>query len=185
MISRQYIMRAHLLLAGFILPIAILYFVSGALYTIDIKGSVKRQTFKLQLETPFTPNLDYLVQVTQQALKERQIEQPEGDPVLKKKRSGYELRWGDMTTVITLRPSNNVHTATLTVRQRSLLTQVMRIHRAEAGILFKVLAVVMVCGLIAMFATGVQMARHIPALRRPLVIAVTAGLLTFITLLLL
>lgn len=184
MISRYQIMRAHMLLAGFLLPIAIIYFVSGALYTLDIKGHVEKQTIRLRLKQPFTPDLDRLTRLTKKTLLERKLPQPDGEPALRKKRGVYELRWDDLAHVVTLVPGHDARTVTLTVRKRSLLTQIMRIHRAEAGTMFKILAVILALGLVVMFATGVQMAQAIPRLRRPVLLAIAGGLVTFLTLLL-
>ncbi len=50
MFKRSKIIRWHMLLAIFLLPLALIYFISGALYTLDIKGSIQKETFSLQLE---------------------------------------------------------------------------------------------------------------------------------------
>lgn len=184
MISRLRIMQAHMLLAGFFLPIAIIYFVSGALYTLDIKGHVKKQEITLQLERLFTPDLERLTALTRQALVERELPLPGGEATLTKKHGAYELRWDDLARVVTLAPGHDMHSALLTVRERSPLTQIMRIHRAEAGTTFKVLAVIMAAGLVIIFSTGVFMARTMPKLRRPILIAILSGLSTFLVLIL-
>lgn len=182
MISRYRIMQAHMLLAGFLLPIAIIYFVSGALYTLDIKGHVEKQKITLQLESPFTPDLERLTALTKQALLARQLPLPDGEATLRKKHGSYELRWGGLAHVATLTSGHKPRSALLTFRERSPLTQIMRIHRAEAGTTFKVLAIIMAVGLVIIFSTGVFMARTMPKLRRPILLAVAAGLSTFLML---
>lgn len=57
--------------------------------------------------------------------------------MLRKRRESYELRWDDLAHVVTLTPGHDAVTATLTLKERSTLTQVMRIHRAEVGAVFK------------------------------------------------
>ncbi len=172
-----------MLLAGFLLPMAIIYFVSGALYTLDVKGHIEKQEIALQLEQPFVPDLEKLTAVVEQALLARQLPLLDGEAVLRKKRSAYELRWDGLSRVVTLVPGRDARTATLTIKERSLLTQIMRIHRAEAGIAFEVLAVTLAAGLVVIFSTGVLMAHNIPKLRRPVQLAVVAGLTTFLALL--
>jgi len=185
MIDRYQIMRIHVLLAGFLLPVAIVYFAGGALYTLGIKGHIEKQQIVLQLDQPLEPNLDQLTQLVTQALQERKLPLPGGEPVLRKKRGSYELRWDDLEYLVTLAPDrkNALH-ADLTVRERSLLTQVMRIHRAEAGSSFKVLTIILVIGLTAIFASGIYMAQSIPRLRRPMLISILAGTATFLVLIL-
>lgn len=185
MISRLRVMQAHMLLAGFFLPIAIIYFVSGALYTLDIKGHVKKQEITLQLSQPFTPDLERLTALTRQSLVERELPLPGGEATLRKKHGAYELRWDDLANAVTMVSGRDIYSAILTVRERSPLTQIMRIHRAEAGTTFKVLAVIMAAGLVIIFSTGVFMARTMPKLRRPIVIAIVSGVGTFLALLLL
>lgn len=173
-----------MLLAGFFLPIAIIYFVSGALYTLDIKGHVEKKEFTLQLKRPFSPDLDRLTSLTKEALTERKLPLPGGEATLRKRHGIYELRWDDLAHVVTLIPGRDENTALLTVRERSLLTQIMRIHRAEAGTIFKMLALVMAAGLVIIFSTGVFMARTMPKLRRPILIAIVSGVVTFLMLIL-
>lgn len=175
MINRFRIMQVHMLLAGFLLPIAILYFIGGALYTLDIKGHIKKQVITLQLQQPFEPNLETLARTARAALSARDLPLPDGEPVLKRKHGTYELEWSDLGHRVTLKPGRDIHTVRLTVRERDLLTQIMRIHRAEAGGLFKFLAILLVIGLMAILATGVYMAQSIPKLRRPFYLALTFG----------
>ena len=85
MISRYRIMQMHMLLAGFLLPIAIIYFISGALYTLDIKGHIEKQKITLHLEKPFTPDLERLTELTKAALLQRDLPLPDGEPVLRKR----------------------------------------------------------------------------------------------------
>jgi len=184
MIKRYRIMQAHMLLAGFLLPIAILYFISGALYTLDIKGHIAKQQITLQLAQPFTPDLDRLTQITRQALLARKLPLPGDEPTLRKRHGTYELRWADLAHVVTLIPGRDTQTALLTVRERSLLTQIMRIHRAEAGTTFKVLAICLAAGLVIIFSTGAFMARTMPKLRRPILFAILSGSATFLVLML-
>lgn len=174
-----------MVLAGFLLPIAILYFISGALYTLEIKGHIEKKAITLRLERPFTPDIERLTQITEKALLERKLPLPKAEPLLRKRRGAYELRWNDLAHVVTLTPGRDAFTATLTLKERSTLTQVMRIHRAEAGIVFKALAIIMAVGLIMLFATGIYMALVIHRLRRPLLIAIVGGIVTFLTLLVL
>ncbi len=184
MINRYQIIRIHMLLAAFLLPIAIMYFISGALYTLDIKGHIDKQEIILQLKQPFAPNLDFLTQVTKKSLLERKVPLPTGEPTLKKRHGTYELRWGDLEHVVKLQPTHDTMTAKLTIKERSFLTQIMRIHRAQAGSVFKVFAIILVIGLIIMFATGIYMAQAVPKLRQPAILAIAIGLLTFLGLIL-
>lgn len=175
MINRFQIMQVHTLLAGFLLPLALLYFIGGALYTLDIKGHIKKQSYTLQLQKPFEPNLDQLMKVAEAALLERGLPTPKGEPLLRRKHGAFVLEWSGLRYRVTLMPDKVERRAHLVFRERDLLTQMMRIHRAEAGGAFKILAIILVVGLVTVLFSGIYMAQSVPRLRRPFYLALTFG----------
>lgn len=178
-ISRYQIIQVHMLLAAFLLPLALMYFISGALYTLDIKGHIKKQKVILQLEQPFSPNLDVLTQVAKRGLIHKGFPLPSGEPMLKKKKGVYELRWSDLKYAVKLHSTRDPMVAKLTVKKRSFLTQIMRIHRAEAGSVFRFFTLLLVSGLLIIFISGIYMALKIPKFRKPTFLAMGLGLITF------
>lgn len=185
MISRLWIIKIHMLLAASLLPVTIIYLIGGALYSLDIKGSIHKQVFSLQLKQPLTPNLDQLELLVTKQLLEKKLPLPSGEPVLKKKRGSYEFRWNSLAYVAILTPSRDDYAASLTFKERSLLTKIMRIHRAQAGSVFKVFSITLVVGLIFIFASGIYMAQSVPKFRRPMLVATFSGLAVFLLLLIL
>lgn len=180
MFKRSNIIRWHMLLASFLLPLALIYFISGALYTLDIKGSIQKETFSIELEKPFKPDLEILTLALTQALNEKKLFIPDANPILKKQKSHYKLKWSDLKYSVTAVATKHSKVVKVTHRQRSLLTQLMRIHRAEAGSVFKVFSLILVIGLILLFASGVYMALSISHYKRSSLLAMFFGLLTFI-----
>jgi len=59
--DRSTLMKIHALLAAFILPAAVMFFVTGALYTWGIKGDYDTTTHKINLEKPLQGELSELV----------------------------------------------------------------------------------------------------------------------------
>jgi len=178
--SRYKIVQLHMLLASFLLPVAVLYFISGALYTLGIKGGVSKKTFTVALEKPFEPNLELLAQVATTALGERELVLPGGDPYLKRTKKGYRFRWDDLRYSVTMVASRGNRTVDITYRERSVLTQIMRIHRAEAGSKLKIVSIVSVIGLLFVFLTGFYMAYTVPKFRNPSLAATALGFLTLL-----
>lgn len=174
-INRLLIIKIHAVLACFFMPLAILYFISGALYSFDIKGHIDKQVYSIVLNHPFTPDLAQLTETIKSALTERHQLPPKGNPIITKKQNSYEFRWGDLKRLVILHPTNDPLEAELIVRQRSPLTQVMRLHRADAGKLLRLLSLCMVISLIVILASGVYLAVGIPRLRRPVLVALAAG----------
>lgn len=178
--KRISVMQLHVLPAGFLLPLACLFFVSGLLYTLDIKGSVDKQKIELPLAQPFKPDLETLMQLTSRALLQRQLPVPDGEPSIKKNKKGvFVFRWNSLARSATIKAKRNDQNLTLVYRQRSLLTRVMRIHRAEAGVLFQAFSTLLAVGLMAVLFSGVYLALGIPRLRLPLLISVTMGTTLF------
>lgn len=113
--------------------------------------------FRPKLEQGFVPDIEILLKLSEKALLERSLVMPLGDVTLKKKKIHYELRWGDLKYAVTVQQTKAPTSVPLTYRKRDLLTQIMRVHRAEAGSVFKVIAVMLMVGHSLMVASGIYM----------------------------
>jgi PepSY-associated TM region len=174
-IQRMSIIKLHAILACFFMPMALLYFLSGALYSFDIKGNVDKQVYTVALNRPFAPDLAQLSESVTMALVEHKLSLPKGNPVIRKRRGAYEYHWGDLKRTVVVQPTDDLLKVQLTYRQRSPLTQLMRVHRAEAGSLIKTLSLGMVVALIFILGSGVFLAVGMPKLRRTALLALGAG----------
>jgi len=174
---RMLIMKIHAILACFFMPLAILYFISGALYSFDIKGHVDKQVYTLVLDRPFAPDLAQLSELARKELDQRKLSLPTGSAAIKEKKGSYEYRWGGLKRQVVIQPTGNPLRAKLIYRQRSPLTQVMRVHRADAGLLIRTYSLTMVVSLITILLTGVFLAVGTPKLRRLALVALGAGCL--------
>ncbi len=180
-IQRMLIVKVHAILACFFIPLALLYFVSGALYSFDIKGDVEKQVYAVALDRPFTPDLARLSELAKTALEQRELSLPTGNPVIAKKKNSYEYRWSDLKNVVVVQPTDNPLQVELIYRQRSPLTQLMRVHRAEAGSLIKTFSLSMVIALIVILGSGVFLAVGMPKLRRTALLALGAGCIVMLS----
>jgi hypothetical protein len=177
MVSRFKIMQWHMLLSSFVFPAVLLYVISGALYTLDVKGSIAKQMFTVALEKPFEPNLELLMEVTEKTLIDKALVLPDGASYLKKSKDGYKFHWGDLRYSVTAAVKKDASSIEFTYRDRSMLTQIMRIHRAEAGIAFKFISIMAALGLLLVFVSGLYMAYTVPKFRNPSLIATGLGVL--------
>lgn len=176
-IQRMLVIKFHAYVACFILPMAVLYFVGGALYSLDIKGDIDKQVFDLPLESPIAPDLAQLSALAKVALEQRELVPPRAGSSIKEKKGSYEYRWGDLKHLVVIRPTNDFLRMELVYRVRSPLSQVMRVHRAEAGLPLRIFSVSMVVALIVILASGVFLALGLPKLRRTALLTVGAGML--------
>jgi hypothetical protein len=180
-IPRMLVIKVHAILACFFMPIALLYFISGALYSFDIKGDVDKQVYTVGLDRPFTPDLAQLSESVKNALDQQKLLLPTGDPTITKKNGSYEYRWGDLKRQVVVKPTDNLLQVELLYRQRSPLTQLMRVHRAEAGSLIRAFSLSMVVSLILIMGTGVFLAVGMPKLRRTALLALGAGFMVILS----
>jgi hypothetical protein len=174
-IQRMLVIKLHAILACFFIPMATLYFISGALYTFDVKGHIDKQSYNLALDSPFAPDLVRLSELAKTALDQRNLSLPTGDSAITRKKGSYEYRWGDLKRLVVIHPTDNPLQVELIYRQRNPLAQVMRVHRAEHGRITKIFSLSMAVSLIAILASGVFLALGLPKLRRTALLALGAG----------
>jgi len=158
-------MQAHMFLAALTLPILLMYFVSGMLYTFDIKGHIEKQKFNVVLDAPARLNLDFFADVAKKNLIAHALPIPDGDMTLRKKKSSYTFRWGGLQYAVSIKTTKTPNVLTMTVRERSLLTQMMRIHRADAGAIFKAIPLILLIGMLFILLSGIYMGLNIPKFR--------------------
>lgn len=179
-IQRMLVIKLHAILACFFIPMATLYFVSGALYALNIKGHIDKQVYNLALDRPFSPDLAQLSDLAKTELDQRGLLHPSGDQTVKEKKGSYEYRWGDLKYLVVINPTDNPLEVELIYRERDPLAQVMRVHRAEAGSLVKIFSISMAISLLMILSSGVFLAVGIPKLRRTAWLSLAAGFIAIV-----
>ena len=91
--NRATLIRIHMLLAAFILPVALMFLVTGGLYTWGFKGTYQSQSYEVKLGAPLDGNLDKLLAISTAELANRGIDQPTGSASLKKGGTSYKMEW--------------------------------------------------------------------------------------------
>lgn len=173
-------MKAHALLAAFILPVAIMFIVTGALYTWGQKGSYANDVYEIQLSAPLSTNLSSLQALAQDELIERSINTPKGKPKLKAYGDHFLLEWTGSSRDVILEPTKDPLIAKLTVKNTTWYRSLVQLHKAKGGVVFKVYAVVFSLALLAILTSGFIMAWQSPQLKRLSLITVLLGFVSFI-----
>ena len=179
-LKRARLIQIHMVLAAILLPILLMYSIGGILYTFDIKGHIQKQKFDIILEQAVQLDLDAFAEVTKENLLAHHLPIPDGDMRLKKKKSSYLFRWGDLQYAVSVKTTANPKILKMTVRERDVLTQVMRIHRADAGTIFKIIPSILFIGILLVLLSGIYMALTIPKFRAR--VLYTMGLTTVVIL---
>ena len=180
MITRIQLMKVHALLAAFTLPVAVMFMVTGALYTWGIKGSYTNEVYEVPLTEMLTPELTTLTSLVVKELDQRDISLPEGKAKVKKIGSAFMLEWTGSTKDISLEPTDRDLVAKLTVKETSWYRNLVQLHKAKGGVVFKVYAAFFAFVLGLLLISGFMMAWQTPKLKRITLGAFAAGIMSFI-----
>ena len=185
MLNRIIIMRFHVLLAVFILPVAIMFFVTGCFYTWGIKGGYETIIQNIDLTKPLQKELVSLVVVVSDELEKQSISLPTGKAKIKQIGNSFQLEWTGSDKDVVLEATANPHIAQLKIKKTSPYRYFVQLHKAKGGILFKIYAAFLAIALICLFISGFIMAWQMPKLRQMLLTSMSLGLVMFSTMILL
>lgn len=180
MVDRATLTRWHMLLAAFIFPAILMFLVTGGFYTWGIKGSYRDTVHEIALQAPLSADAAALRALVETELARLSIEAPSGSPGVKKGGTSYKLEWTGVDRDVVLEPTADPSVARLTVKDTSWYRQLVQLHKAKGGQVFKVYAGVLAVSLLLILCTGYILALQSPRLRRPALGASLLGLLTFV-----
>jgi len=178
--DRSTLMKTHALLAAFILPVAIMFFVTGALYTWGIKGNYDTTAHEINLNTPIRGELSELVAIATKELKKQNIEAPTGQAKIKKIGGAFKLEWTGSKVDIIIEPTSKPLIAKLQIKKTSWHRRFVQLHKAKGGSPFKVYAVVFAIALLLLLISGFTMAWQTPKLRKLTLASASLGIAVFI-----
>lgn len=178
--NRQYFVLLHVLLAGFFLPFAIMFSVTGGLYTFDIKGKYQTTYHELTLSDTDSPSLDELISKAQELSTKLQSRWPSGNPTLKKVGTSWIFEWTGSAFDLTIEPTTTPSLAKLSMKQTTLHRYFVQLHKAKGGWLFKIMAGMLAVAFLLLFLSGILMAFSNPKLKTRLYQSAALGLIAFI-----
>lgn len=182
MFNRLVLMKLHVLIAVFILPVAIMFFVTGAFYTWGIKGDYETTVQKLHLKTPLQEERSYLINVVETELNKQEVSLPTGKAKIKKIGQSFLLEWTGANKDVVLEPTLNPLIAQLKIKNTGWHRHFVQLHKAKGGVAFKVYATILAVGLLFLLMSGFIMAWQLPKLRKMTLVSTCFGLVFFIAL---
>ncbi len=182
--NRSALMKAHAILAAFILPIAVMFFVTGALYTWGIKGEYDTTVHEIHLESPMKFQLGELVNLAEKELEERNISIPSGQAKIKNIGHSFKFEWSGSDMDVVIEPTSQPLIAQLEIKKSSWYRQFVQLHKAKGGTSFKVYAAALATFLILLLITGFIMAWQVPKLRKFTLASTVLGVAFFIVMIL-
>jgi hypothetical protein len=178
-INRLFLMQVHLILATFIFPIALMFLVTGTLYTLGVEGGYDTQVYTLPLTTPLQKDDATLTDFVTQELQKLQLSPPTGTANNESTDKLIELNWRGAALRVTLE-STQANEAKLTVRKADWLKRLLELHTANGARAFKVYAIVLGTSLFMLLVTGFIMAWQLPKYRKITLYSTLTGVVVFI-----
>jgi hypothetical protein len=169
-----------MLLAAFMFPVALMFLVTGSLYTWGIKGSYVTQSYQLELDKPLAADQVTLLEVAEAELQRLAIAPPSGGAGVKKIGSSFQLEWTGATRDVVLEPTVDPLVAKLTVKETTWYRNLVQLHKAKGGQLFKVYAAILAVSLFTILLSGFLMAWQVPKYRKMALSAALSGVGLFI-----
>lgn len=172
-------MQVHLILATFIFPIILMFLVTGALYTLGIKGSYDTQLYTLHLNTPLQKDDASLIDFVTKELQNLNLSPPTGDIRNQSTDGRIELNWRGAALRVTLE-SRLPTEAKLIVQKASWYKRLLELHTANGATAFKVYAIVLASSLFMLLITGFIMALQMPKYQKLTLYSMVTGIAVFI-----
>lgn len=180
MIERKTLMRIHMLLAAFILPVAIMFLVTGGFYTWGQKGSYVSESFNMQLLQPLQDDKALLTGLVTQELVARGLETPTGGAKVKQAGTSYLFEWTGSDLDVVLEPTADPLVAKMKLKDTTWYRHFVQLHKAKGGQLFKYYAAFFAISLLLILISGFVMAMQLPKYRGQALIAAAAGCAVFL-----
>ena len=185
MITRMQLMKVHTVLAAFIFPVAIMFMITGALYTWGVKGSYSNEIYSIPYGQELKPELASLKAFTERELDKLQLDYPTGKSKIKDKTDGFIFEWSGSSKDITLESTNEASIAKLTVEHATWYRNLVQLHKAKGGVVFKVYGTFFALAMGFILFSGFMMAWQAPKLKRITIGAFVAGIGSFLIMVLL
>ncbi len=181
-INRATLMKIHTLLAVFLLPVAIMFFVTGALYIWEIKGDQDKYNHKINLNSSFSGELTEYILMSKNKLNSLSLPTPTGKPKFKEKGEHVIFEWPGTAIEVNIKTNSELNMAEMEIKKASWYRHLVQLHKSKGGFLFKIYATFLSIALLMLLLTGFIMAWQIPKLRKLTVVATISGFMVFLLL---
>ena len=176
---RNTLIKIHVVVAAFFLPVGLMFAITGGLYTIGIKGAVESTKHDIALTEPLAGEMGALVAVAEKELARLDLSSPSGSASVRNPGPGGELEWTGVNRDISLRRTSDPLVAQLEVKNASFHRRFVQLHKAKGSALAKTISVAWGIGLIVLLGTGMVIACAVPTHRKLTLGTSIAGLVTF------
>lgn len=177
--SVRLLISLHVGVACFFLPAAAAFLVTGAFYTIDVKGSYHVRVHEIPIAAPLAPDLDHNRAKAAAFLAAHDLAPPTGGDRLRRFGTSFAYEWHGSNRDVLLSPTDNPAIARIEVKDTTLFRRFVQLHKAKGGALFKGYAVAFSIGLLSLLLTGAAVAWARRPLRAQAAVMTALGIAAF------
>jgi hypothetical protein len=168
--------------SAFFLPLAFIFILTGMLYLLGVRSTMKEQRIDFQMERALLQDSGALTAAVKEKLEANRIAMPAGE--VRRMRDGYV--WGEMSgTSVALMPDQETGGFQLTVSTARLYDRLLMVHKGKAGLLFKIFSILFSFALLLSYFSGLIMVWKNASSRKNSLLAVAIGLFVTVVLLVL
>jgi hypothetical protein len=178
--TRFTLIKIHMLLAAFIFPVAVMYLVTGGLYTWGIKGAYDEHKYDVVLDGALSEDEVVLKELAASELRRLAIAPPTGGAKIKRIGQSFQLEWTGSERDVILKATGDPKKARLLVKETTWYRHLVQLHKAKGGQLFKVYAAILAISLFTILLSGFLMAWQIPKFRKLVAACSVAGVVMFV-----
>jgi hypothetical protein len=178
-IQRNTLLQVHIVLAAVMLPVVMMYFISGALYPWGVKGSSEKTSYELSLAQPLLYEKQVIRDFVEKTLIEKNITIPSGRSKLKAKRKSFKFEWRSVDLRVVLKSTSDPLKVKMTVKDANWYRQFISLHKMGGGDSFDYYAATLATSLLLLLLSGLILAWQLKKYRPLLTGSLVAGFLIF------
>lgn len=169
------ILHTHILLAGVCTPFLILYMVTGILYTFGFKGDYVTTKEQLAPTVIDVSSPDKVREFLSSELQKRGRAIPAGAFNYKQSEGAWQATWVGSKGEHALKQTVDGGLE-LTMNDATLHRQLVQLHKAKGGTVFKVAAAIFTAFTLSLFALGLSLAMRTKGMRYEIAFGMGVGI---------
>ncbi len=175
--SLNFLINVHLILSCFFLPAAVLFFITGACYTMGIVGSYQTKEYVLPVDAPLQADLDTCRAMAMALLESEGFSPPSGGERIRRTGASFVYEWTGSNRDVLLSPAEDPGKVRAEVKNTTFFRRMVQLHKAKGGAFFKWYAVGFAISFMVVLVTGAVMSLLRPSLRKKAIAAAGSGLI--------
>ncbi|MBW7877131.1 MAG: hypothetical protein H3C47_14210 [Candidatus Cloacimonetes bacterium] len=173
--KRKTILHLHISLAGLCLPFLIVYLITGILYTFGIKGDFVSSKETVSITQKFSLDQESIQREFTKILEEKKVKIPTGDITVRKAGTSWQAIWNGSDCEHILEPASEDNNYKLTLKHANWHRNLVQLHKAKGGMVFKIFAALMTLFVLSLFSLGLCLSLQSKVMRNEIGFSILLG----------